>query len=451
METTDHLRCDSCGCAIASHALWCGGCGAAVAPYRTPRFSTTSEREKLEESIAFYRTILADLKVLARQHEVSDADQRTICDVYSGLMARKSVELADLRRQSALEICLHKARSLVQPSVGQLATALKVVDRVSRDYPDDPLLQNLQSQIWCEQERRAKAARRTREASELLTTARSCLTSDPATAEQKLLRAQTLAPENKQVAETLELLRLSREQQQAEERQRMAERERIAKQELIAEQVRATQPPVAAELTPPLSEERIGEGTESRTAGDLQSLPVSSRTSEAEHESVMANLVIPEEETRGEPPQVDALPGVQDELTTSAASTALKPEAAVVADEYPVPNPWKRIVETTSQWSSMLKPFLVDNVGWFVGAFLIVAGFVVLIVAFRQDIGDNPVLMWSLVFWTLVATTGVFFAVAYFMRRRYPQLETSSNVLLTIVTLLIPLVFAAAALTTLAV
>jgi hypothetical protein len=36
------------------------------------------------------------------------------------------------------------------------------------------------------------------------------------------------------------------------------------------------------------------------------------------------------------------------------------------------------------------------------------------------------------------------------MRRKYPQLETSSNVLLIIVALLIPLIFAAAAVTTLA-
>jgi len=57
--------------------------------------------------------------------------------------------------------------------------------------------------------------------------------------------------------------------------------------------------------------------------------------------------------------------------------------------------------------------------------------------------------MSSLVYFSLVATTGFFFAVAYFMRIKRPALETSSNVLLIIVSLLIPLVFAAAALTTL--
>ena len=107
-------------------------------------------------------------------------------------------------------------------------------------------------------------------------------------------------------------------------------------------------------------------------------------------------------------------------------------------------------METTSHWSSLLKPFLIDNVGWFVGAFLIVAGFAVLIVAFSENIGENPLLKWSLTWSTLAAVAGGFFGTAYTMRVKYPELATASNVLLTLVGLLIPLVFAAAALTTLA-
>jgi hypothetical protein len=57
--------------------------------------------------------------------------------------------------------------------------------------------------------------------------------------------------------------------------------------------------------------------------------------------------------------------------------------------------------------------------------------------------------MRSLVFLSLVVSTAMFFTLAYYMRMHYPELETSSNVLLIIVALLIPLVFAAAALTTL--
>ncbi|MBI3463814.1 MAG: hypothetical protein HY000_12270 [Planctomycetes bacterium] len=115
-----------------------------------------------------------------------------------------------------------------------------------------------------------------------------------------------------------------------------------------------------------------------------------------------------------------------------------------------MPNPAERFVEAASNWARLLKPFLLDNVGWFIGAFLVIAGFVVLITTFWKSIGDNPILMHSLVFLSLVATTGLFFALAYFMRVKHPELETSSNVLLIIVSLLIPLVFVAAALTTLA-
>ncbi|TWU39270.1 hypothetical protein [Novipirellula artificiosorum] len=113
------------------------------------------------------------------------------------------------------------------------------------------------------------------------------------------------------------------------------------------------------------------------------------------------------------------------------------------------PSPIQRFVEATSQWSSIVKPFLLDNVGWFVGAFLVVAGFVVLIVTFWSNIEQNRILMHSLAFVSLAFATAAFFASAYFMRLKYPQLESSSNVLLTIVALLIPLVFAAALLTSL--
>jgi hypothetical protein len=118
-------------------------------------------------------------------------------------------------------------------------------------------------------------------------------------------------------------------------------------------------------------------------------------------------------------------------------------------DEQEQPSPTQRLIEAASQWSAVIKPFLLDNVGWFVGAFLVVAGFVVLIVTFWGSIERNPILMNSLVYASLLVATGAFFSAAYFMRLRYPQLESSSNVLLVIVALLIPLVFAAAMLTSL--
>lgn len=126
------------------------------------------------------------------------------------------------------------------------------------------------------------------------------------------------------------------------------------------------------------------------------------------------------------------------------------PQAASFDDRAErVPSPAERLIESTSKWSSVVKPFLLDNVGWFVGAFLVVAGFVVLIASFWTSIAPNRVMVHSLVYLCLLGATTGFFALAYFMRRKYAQLERSSNVLLAIVALLIPLVFAAAVLTSL--
>lgn len=127
--------------------------------------------------------------------------------------------------------------------------------------------------------------------------------------------------------------------------------------------------------------------------------------------------------------------------------TARTEQAKTFAPPEEVPSTAQRLIDHTSQWSSMIKPFLLDNVGWFVGAFLVVAGFVVLIVTFWSSIEQNRILMHSIVYCCLTIATGMFFYVAYFMRRRYPELESSSNVLLVIVALLVPLVFAAALLT----
>jgi hypothetical protein len=155
---------------------------------------------------------------------------------------------------------------------------------------------------------------------------------------------------------------------------------------------------------------------------------------------------------RNTPAEAEVLaPPVSAPVATTAKPIERDRVTASFDEEEPaIPSATQRWLETASEWSSMLKPFLVDNVGWFVGTFLIVAGFVVLLAAFWRDIGANPVLLRSLVFWLLAATASVFFGLAYYMRRKYPQLETSSNVLLIIVALLIPLVFAAAAVTTLA-
>ena len=150
----------------------------------------------------------------------------------------------------------------------------------------------------------------------------------------------------------------------------------------------------------------------------------------------------------------------QEERRVTVAEPAAEPEpvkepapmvapAPSFAEEEEIPSPTQRFIEAASREFQLLKPFLLDNVGWFVGAFLIIAGFVVLITTLWNTIGENPILMRSLLFFALLGFTGLFFALAYFMRLKHPELETSSNVLLAIVSLLVPLVFASATLITL--
>jgi len=157
-----------------------------------------------------------------------------------------------------------------------------------------------------------------------------------------------------------------------------------------------------------------------------------------------------------EPPQVLEPPQLVDHSASKHVVENKSPVVVVAqpklfasfAEELDEPiSPAQRFVDATSKWSTVLKPFLMDNVGWFVGAFLVVAGFGILIVTFWSSIEQNQILMHSLVYASLAIATGAFFSTAYFMRRKYPELESSSNVLLVIVALLIPLVFAAAMLT----
>ena len=145
---------------------------------------------------------------------------------------------------------------------------------------------------------------------------------------------------------------------------------------------------------------------------------------------------------------------VPDAFTAMAAEAAriktpeTKPAPFVPSfvQEEEVPSPVQRFIEGFSEWSRPLRPFLLDNIGWFVGVFLVIAGYVALLTTFWVDIEGNRLLRQFLLFLSLFLTTGLFFSLAYYMRVRYPKLETSSSVVLIIVSLLTPLVFIAAVL-----
>ena len=108
----------------------------------------------------------------------------------------------------------------------------------------------------------------------------------------------------------------------------------------------------------------------------------------------------------------------------SHASTAMAAEAAKMrtsetkpvpyfpsfVQEEGIPSPAQRFVEGLSEWSRPLRPFLLDNIGWFVGVFLIIAGYVGLLTTFWEDIEGNRLLRQFLLFLSLFLTTGLFFS-----------------------------------------
>ncbi|MFO0911658.1 MAG: hypothetical protein U0795_01770 [Pirellulales bacterium] len=403
MNTASRSGCGRCQEPAAQYQLWCTRCGNPLPAdtwHSAP--SSTQTQGPLRQSIELYRRVLDDAARLAQQHDINGSDLATIERLYGGLLARQQEALRQQELRDARQHGLNRIRLLIQPHVNQLNSALDIARQARRDFPDDPVLTDLVQQIEAEQQRRQRLAQSELEAQRLLQNARQLVRNEPAAAKQLLVQGLNLSPQHPELLQTLHQV----EQQLAVARATAtAAGNKAAADRSVMEQL------VPAEIIPSQS---------------VPSQPIPLTSSPLTAEVGAPATVAP--------------------VNVSGPREPAEPEVGELG-----PSTWERIVETTSEWSSLLKPFLLDNVGWFVGAFLIIAGFVVLIVAFRQDIGENPILMWSIVFWTLMSTTGAFFALAYLIRRRYPQLETTSNVLLTIVALLIPLVFAAAALTTMAV
>jgi hypothetical protein len=101
------------------------------------------------------------------------------------------------------------------------------------------------------------------------------------------------------------------------------------------------------------------------------------------------------------------------------------------------PTVLERALQTVSGWPALLAPFLVQNIGWFIGGLCFVAGSILLVsytTGFAKALAVAAVL--------LAYTVGILWA-GYQLRRRRPELETSSSVLLTLGALLAPLNVAA--------
>lgn len=123
--------------------------------------------------------------------------------------------------------------------------------------------------------------------------------------------------------------------------------------------------------------------------------------------------------------------------TTQATSLA-QPNEGSFSFTPVEPGLFERLVETVSGWPRLAAPFLVQNVGWFVGAFCFIAGTIFLI-SYTTGFANALAVLGS-----LAVYTSLMFWAGYQMRKHRPDLKISSDVLLAIAMLLCPLNLSAA-------
>ncbi len=136
------------------------------------------------------------------------------------------------------------------------------------------------------------------------------------------------------------------------------------------------------------------------------------------------------EPARAEPPP--AIDGA------SAAPVAPSDDARSYAWQPVEPGVLERAFKTFSGWHAWLAPFLVQNIGWFIGGFCFLAGSVFLV---SYTTGFAKALA---IFGALLAYTLLLLYSGYQLRRRRPELHTSSQILIGLGVLLCPLAIAAA-------
>lgn len=407
-----NYHCPSCGHPTSFFRLWCDGCHAAL-PHPAFEPAPADVIEKESDRKQLYGRVLADLEQLARSCEVPGDQAETIHAFYRRQLDELEHRNAERSKTLAIDNLVRGARAAAQ--AGHFEQAIESLRSLDRQHPGVVPTESMSREIHA----RESEERTEREVDRLVASARACLRRGQVDeAQQQLSRASELRPGSEAVQQALVAAETRRAADSVEPTVGPTESpNRVAANQVAANRVAANR--VAAEQVhePPVNEQVAVPDTAPESASAGEAPPVVQPTD----------------------PMWKPMPSPRP--TPAARSFAVQDEE--------VPSATQRLIDSASQWSAVLKPFLLDNVGWFVGAFLVIAGFVVLIVSFWGNIEQNQILMHSLVYLSLATTTGMFFAMAYFMRLKYPQLESSSNVLLVIVALLIPLVFAAAVLTTL--
>ncbi len=97
------------------------------------------------------------------------------------------------------------------------------------------------------------------------------------------------------------------------------------------------------------------------------------------------------------------------------------------------PSRLERTLSAISGWHSMAVPFLMQNIGWFIGVFCFIAGSLFLVHS-TTGYASNLIAFFAFFIFTLALLFG-----GYQLRQKRPELETSSYVIFILSILLIPL------------
>jgi len=140
------------------------------------------------------------------------------------------------------------------------------------------------------------------------------------------------------------------------------------------------------------------------------------------------------------PPVVPEPPVIAQPAARFAAKQPESESEPLEADWSPAePSAFERLLGRVSGWPQLAVPFLVQNIGWFIGGFCLIAGTVFLV---RNTSGFMFALV---VFASLLGYSGFLLWAGYQLRSKRPELSTASGVLLSISMLLVPLNVAVAA------
>ena len=120
-------------------------------------------------------------------------------------------------------------------------------------------------------------------------------------------------------------------------------------------------------------------------------------------------------------------------LAGSPSAVYSRPDIENYAWQRHEPGPLEKAFATLSGWHALAAPFLLQNIGWFIGVFLFIAGSIFL-VSYSTGYLKSLLVFLAFFLFTLFLLWG-----GYQLRRKRPDLTVSSDVVLILSLLMIPL------------